>query len=120
MNNKAEVGITADDNNDRRLPGSIQPEPTIGATPSNFAKQTPLDSADTGGVVGRPTFDDSGMSQEGYLRPHQNANVNVKGPTGEVETTYDHANLSAKYKYPNVKQDIPPLGRPSTTYSDHT
>ena len=34
--------------------------------------------------------------------------ASVTGPTGEVETTYDHANLSAKYKYPNVSQSTVP------------
>lgn len=125
MNNKYEVGVTPDDNNNKRLPGTVNPEPiradsAYGPGKWNMAKPTSLDAADTGGVVGMPTFDTSGMNQEGYLRPHQNANVSVSGPTGVVETTASEENRAAKYKYPRVKQDVPPLGRPSTTYSDHT
>lgn len=122
--NKKEVGCTPDDNNDRRLPGSVQPEAkrgdsAYGPGKYNMAKPTSLDAADTGGVVGMPTMD-SGMGQEGHMMPHQNANVSVSGPKGVVETTYNHENLSKKYKYPQVHQDVPPLGNPSTTYSDHS
>ena len=120
MSNKSEVGITTDDNNDIRLPGSVQPEPTRGAGEYNFIKPHGLDAADTGGVVGQTTYDSTGMSQKGYLKPSLNGNIDISGPHGEVETTYDHANLSAKYKYPNVHQDIPPKGLPSVQYNDHS
>lgn len=123
MKNTYEVGSTPDDNNDRRLPGSVQPEPQRGDSSYHhleMAKAGPLDTADTGGVVGQPTYDSSGMGQEGYLKPNQNANVNIKGPNGVVETTYSHENLSKKYKYPQIHQDIPPKGNPKTQYSDHT
>ncbi len=33
--------------------------------------------------------------------------ASVTGPTGLVETTYSHENLSAKYKYPRVSEDQP-------------
>lgn len=111
-NNKYEVGVTSDDNNDTRLPGSVQPAPTMSPS-SNFAQPGMLDAADTGGVIGLPKVG-------GDYVPAPYKTASVTGPTGEVETTYNHENLSAKYKYPNVHQDVPELGKPSTTYSDHT
>lgn len=121
MNNKYEVGMTPDDNNNRRLPGSVNPQPTMVGYPSNYAKQTSVDVADTGGVVGMPTFDSSGMGQEGYMYPNQNSRVDVHNsdttlmaPVGDSEM-----NLSKKYKYPQVSQDIPAKGNPKTQYSDH-
>lgn len=120
-NNKYEVGVTPDDNNNIRLPGSCNPEPMMGAGPYNFAKPHALDTADTGGMVGQPTMQ-SNYGMEGTMAPSLNSNVDIHNsstslmaPVGDSEI-----NLSRKYKYPNVKQDVPPLGRPSTTYSDHT
>jgi len=126
MNNTKEVGFTPDDNNDRRLPGSVQPEPQRGDSayhhPNMIRYHGSMDTADTAGVVGQPTFDYSGMGQEGYMHPNQNSNVDMKNsdtslmaPVGDSET-----NLSKKYKYPQVHQDIPAKGQPSTQYSDHT
>ncbi len=120
MNNAYEVGVTPDDNNDRRLPGSVNPEPMMGTGPYNFAKQTPLDTMDTAGVIGQPTFDSGGMSQEGYLRPHQNANVDTKNSDTTLMATASTENLSKKYKYPQVHQDVPALGRTSVQYNDHS
>ncbi len=34
--------------------------------------------------------------------------ASVTGPTGLVETTYNHENLSKKYKYPQISQDTVP------------
>lgn len=127
MNNKYEVGCTPDDNNNTRLPGSVNPEPVRGDSaygPGKWvmAKKTPLDVGDTAGVVGMPYMSGDNMGMEGNLRPSLNPNVDMKNsdttlmaPVGDSET-----NLSKKYKYPNVHQDVPPLGRPSTQYSDHT
>jgi len=117
--NKYEVGFMPDDNNDRRLPGSVQPEPKRGnfaydPENANPAKPTPLDAGDTGGVIGVAKI---GL---GYGMPSMNAEVDINGPKGEVETNYDHTNLSAKYKYPNVHQDIPSKSQPTTQYNDHT
>ncbi len=122
--NDYEVGATPDDNNNTRLPGTCNPEPmrgdsAYGPGKNMFGKPGPLDAVDTGGVVGMPTIN-SGYGMEGGMSPSVNAKVSVSGPTGEVETTYDHANLSAKYKYPNVHQDIPSLGNPSVQYNDQT
>lgn len=124
-NNKKEVGFTPDDNNDRRLPGSVNNEPTRGNAEYGtykYGKATSLDAGDTGGVVGQPTLTIDGTGLNGTYAPNTNANVDVHNsdttlmaPVGDSEV-----NLAAKYKYPNVKQDVPPLGRPSTTYSDHT
>ena len=110
-NNKREVGVTPDDNNNTRLPGSVQPEAQRGDSSYHhldMIKPTPLDAGDTGGVVGKPTIG-------GDYVPVPMKSASVTGPTGEVETTYDHANLSAKYKYPNVHQDVPTKGN-----SDHS
>lgn len=111
-NNKYEVGVTPDDNNDMRLPNSVQPEPVMGATDSNFGQAGSLDVVDTI-VVGKTHIG------EDYV-PVPRKTASVTGPMGVVETTYDHSNLSAKYKYPNVSQDIPPAGKPVVQYNDHS
>lgn len=113
MKNTYEVGFKKDDGNDTRLPRSVQPEPTMGATSSDFIKSTPLDVADTAGVIGVPHIG-------GDYAPVPVKSASVTGPTGEVETTYDHANLSAKYKYPNVRQSYPPKGGPDVSFNDHS
>lgn len=125
MNNKYEVGVTPDDNNNTRLPGSVNPEPKRGDSEYGsykYGKATALDTGDTGRVVGQPTLAIDGTGLEGYKTINTNSNVDVHNsdtslmaPVGDSET-----NLSRKYKYPNVKQDVPLLGRPNTTFSDHT
>ncbi len=67
-----------------------------------------LDTKDTGGVVGQPNVG------AGFM-PSMNSNVDINGPKGEVETTYDHADLSKKYKYPQISQDVPEKGRDQFT-----
>lgn len=126
MNNTYEVGVTPDDNNDIRLPGTCNPEPQRGDSAYGPGKwktiyPTNLDVADTAGIVGIPTMQDN-FGMEGTLAPSLNANVDVHNsdttlmaPVGDSET-----NLSRKYKYPNVHQDIPPKGQPSVQYNDHT
>lgn len=101
-----EVGCIDDDGNNIRLPSSVQPEPTMGNS-SDYAKSTALDVGDTAGIIGKPKIGDD------YVPPPMKS-ASVTGPKGEVETTYNHENLSAKYKYPNVSQDVPPLGKPNT------
>ena len=118
-NNKREVGVTPDDNNNRRLPNSVNGEPVRGDSAYgqgkwDTIKPTALDAGDTGGVVGMPTQSDNfGMT-------NITKTASVTGPTGMVETTYDHANLSAKYKYPNVHQDVPSKGSPDTQFNDYS
>lgn len=112
MNNTYEVGAGRDDANNIRLPGSLQPAPTRNPS-SDFAKPGSLDAADTGGVVGIARMG-------GDYVPAPTKSASVTGPTGEVETTYNHENLSARYKYPRVHQDIPAKGNPKTAYSDHS
>lgn len=116
-NNKSEVGFTPDDNNNIRMPGSVNPEPTFGATPSNFAKPTNLDPKPTGGVVGVPTIG-NGYGMDGSMSPSLNSNVDMKNSDTSLNTTNSEANLSAKYKYPNVSQDYPEKG--GTQFADHT
>lgn len=80
-------------------------------TTNEHAVPGPLDTKTTGGVVGQP-----GVGQA-YI-PTLSSNVSVSGPTGEVETTYNHENLSAKYKYPRVSQDVPAKGQ--NQFEDHS
>jgi len=71
-----------------------------GAENANPAKPTPLDANDPiqGGC---PTIGGDYVSV-----PLKTASVT--GPKGVVETTYNHENLSRKYKYPQVSQDTVP------------
>lgn len=124
-NNKKEVGFTPDDNNDIRLPQSVQPEPMRGDAEYGtykFGKAHPMDTADTAGVVGQPTQMIDGMGLEGYETLNTNANVDTKNsdttlnpPVGD-----SNVNLSAKYKYPNVHQDVNALDNPKVTFNDHS
>lgn len=107
------------DNGPQRLPQSVVGEAqrgdsAYGPGANNFAKPGMLDVGDTGGIVGKPSVGGD------YAFGGITKSASVAGPIGEVETTYNHENLSAKYKYPNVHQDVPTLGKPATTFSDHT
>jgi hypothetical protein len=121
-NNKFEVGFAPDDATNRRLPGSVQYEPVRGDSAygpgkNNFAKPTTLDAKPTGGVVGVP-YIDSGFGMEDDMAPSLNANVDVRNSDTSLNTTYDHNNRSAQYKYPSKSQDNPAKG--GTQYEDHT
>lgn len=107
-------------NNDIRMKGSVQPEPMRGSGDYNFAKPHALDAADTGGVVGVVTMSGSNMGMEGNYAPSLNSNVDVHNSDTSLNTTYSHVNESAKYKYPNVKQDIDPLDNPKVAFNDHS
>ncbi len=123
MNNKYEVGFTPDDNNNIRLPGSVQPEPMRGDSDYhhlNMAVPGKLDAADTGGVVGKVTVDYSGMGQEGTYKPSLNSNVSVKNEGTSLNTTASNENLSKKYKYPQFHQSVNPLDDPRVTFNDHS
>lgn len=105
--------------NDTRLGGTCNPEPIRSAGQYEFAKPTSLDAADTGGPVGKPTMGtDFGM--EGAQAPSLNPNVDVHNSDTTLMATASEENLSRKYKYPNVKQDIGPKGRPGVQFEDHT
>lgn len=126
-NNKREVGFIPDDNNNIRLPGSMNCEPVRGDSAYGqgkwkMGKVTALDVGDTGGVVGKPTVVLESTGLEGNLSISTNANVDVhNSDTSLMAPVGDsNKNLSAKYKYPNVHQDVPTLGKPGTTYSDHS
>jgi len=110
--NSREVGVTPDDNNNIRLPNTLQPEPTFGAGEYNFAKSTGLDPKGTAGIVGVPSMG------EGYGMPAMNSNVDITNSDTTLNTTNSEENLSAKYKYPNVSQDVPEKGRGQ--YADHS
>ncbi len=71
---------------------------------SDFAKAPVLQTKTTGGVVGQPSVGGD------YAFVGIQKTASVDGPHGEVETTYDHANLSKKFKYPQVSQDVPAKG----------
>lgn len=113
MNHNKEVGCIEDDNNATRLPGSLNHEPTMGNS-SDYAKNTPLDTTDTAGVIGQPHIGGD-YAMGGIMKT-----ASVTGPTGVVETYASNENLSAKYKYPHVHQDVPAKGRPETQYNDHS
>lgn len=113
MNNNKEVGCEQDDSNRTRLPGTVNPEPTMGNN-SDYAKNTPLKTMDTAEIVGQPRIGGD-YAMNGIMKT-----ASVTGPTGVVETYASNENLSAKYKYPNVHQDIPAKGRPETQYNDHS
>ena len=103
MKNTKEVGFTPDDNNDCYLPGSVQHEANRGDSAygtNEYAKNTPLDAKCPmqGGCAK--------IGGDYVATPKKTADVT--GAHGVVETTYDHANLSAKYKYPQVSQDTVP------------
>jgi len=117
MNNKYEVGITPDDNNDIRLPGTVNPEPTMGAGEYNFAQPGPLDTKETAGTVGQPIVN-IGFGMEGGMVPPTNSNVDVHNSDTTLNITSSEENLSKKYKYPQVNQDIPEKGRDQ--FEDHT
>lgn len=75
-------------------------EATRGADPygsSNFIKETPLDA--------KSPVEMSKAKIGGDYVPVPVKSASVTGPTGVVETTYDHTNLSAKFKYPQISQD---------------
>lgn len=124
-NNTYEVGSTPDDNNNTRLPGSCNPEPKRGDAEYGtykFGKATPLDAADTAGVVGQPTLSMESTGLEGNMSISTNSNVDMKNsdttlnpPVGD-----SNVNLSARYKYPNVRQDVNPLGNTSKQFNDHS
>ncbi len=113
MNNKYEVGDEHVENYDNAdyLNGSVQHPAMMGAINSDFIKSTPLDTKTSAGMVGSPSIG------TGYI-PTPPMSASVTGPTGLVETTYNHENLSKKYKNPQVKQDVPELAR--NQYSDHS
>ncbi len=84
--------------------------PTMGQS-SDYAKPGNLDSKNTAGIIGQPHIG-------GDYVPVPMKTASVTGPTGLVETTASNENLSAKYKYPNVHQDVPALG--NNQYEDHS
>lgn len=78
---------------------------------TNYAKSTALNTKTSAGVVGTPTIG-------GDYVPVPMKTASVTGPKGEVETTASTENLSAKYKYPNVHQDVPTKGQ--NQFEDHS
>ncbi len=110
--NKVEVAYTPETNNNTRLGNSVNPEPTMGAGEYNFAKPTGLDVKGTAGNVGTPSMG------EGYGMPAMNSNVDITNSDTTLNITNSEANLSKKYKYPQVSQDVPEKGR--NQFGDHS
>lgn len=77
---------------------------------NDYAKNTPLMAGETAGVIGTPSIGGD-YAMGGIMK-----SASVTGPTGLVETTASNENLAAKYKYPNVSQDVSPLGQISSKY----
>ncbi len=107
-----EVEYTSEDNNNTRLGGSVNPEPTMGSYSTDYAKSTPPDTKDTGGVVGRPAIGES------YGLPAMNSSVDMTNSDTNLNITNSEENLSAKFKYPTVSQDVPEKGRDQ--FNDHS
>lgn len=80
-----------------------KPERTSGGM--DIIKSRKLDTKDTGGVIGQPTIADDGTT---LIATKSAPTTN---PDTDLNGTYDHANLSAKYKYPRVSEEIPDKGK---------
>lgn len=124
-NNKYEVGFIPDDNNNIRLPGSVQSEPKRGDAEYGsykYGKTHPMDTADTAGIVGQPTLTIDGGGLEGYQTITTNSNADTKNSDTTLNPPVGNSNvnLSAKYKYPNVHQSANPLDEPNRTFNDHS
>lgn len=71
-------------------------------------KPTLVDN-DTGGVVGKVQYG-------GGITEHATAtSSDMTNSTTNINQTYDHTNLHAKFANPNVKQDIPEKGKDQYT-----
>lgn len=106
-----EVRFTSDDGNDIRLPGSVNHAPRRGNDAygePNFAKDTPLDAKPTV-QMGKPSIGGD------YAFTGIDKNASTTGAHGVVETTYNHENLSKKFKYPQKSQDTVPQDIPLDT-----
>lgn len=64
----------------------------------DYIKKPALDTKNTGGNVGQPGY------KEGETTLIRNQGFDIGG--GDVSTTASDANLSKKFKYPAVSQDI--------------
>ncbi len=71
----------------------------------DYIKKTPLDTKDTGGQVGQPTF------QEGVSEIIKTKSADITNASTDLNQTASNENLSAKFKTPNVTQDVPEKGR---------
>ncbi len=63
--------------------------------------QPALDSKDTGGVVGQPSY-------AGATTIIATKSADMTNSTTDLNVSASSENLSAKYKYPRVSQDVPP------------
>lgn len=75
---------------------------------NNFIKPTPLDAKPTV-QMGKPSIDGD------YAFTGIDKTASVSGAHGVVETTYNHENLSKKFKYPQISQDTVPQDIPLDT-----
>jgi hypothetical protein len=78
---------------------------------NDYAKSTPLDTKTSAGIIGTPHIG-------GDYVPVPMKTASVTGPIGLVETTASNENLSKKYKYPQVHQDLTPLEK--NQFEDHS
>lgn len=99
------------DNNDIRLGGSVNPEPTMGSYPTDYAQPGSLDTKTTGGVIGQPNIG-------GDYVPVPNKTADTTNSDTSLNITSSQENLSAKFKYPNVSQDVSDKGR--NQFEDHS
>lgn len=72
---------------------------------TDYIKPGALDPKSTGGVVGQPHVGTD------YAFGGITKSADTSGAHGVAETTASGENLSAKFKNPNVKQDVPEKGK---------
>ena len=88
--------------NDTNSPigGTFEPADMTGGG-MDYIKTTDLQSKTTAGAVGTPSF--GGYSQDII----GTKSADTTNSTTDLNQTYSQENRSAKFKYPNVQQDIP-------------
>jgi len=80
-------------------------EASNGRQPIAFGSETSLDTKNTGGVVGQPSYSNGYPSNfiSGGSADTTNSGTNLN-------QTSSGENLSAKFKYPRVSDDVPAKG----------
>lgn len=66
-----------------------------------YIQKTDLESKPTAGVAGTPQFQDS----DTFI---PSSSADMKNSDSDLNQTASSENLSAKYKYPRVSEDVPP------------
>jgi hypothetical protein len=72
----------------------------VGADKTQDIRETPLESKDTAGKVGKPVFADHTLNATGTYKTNTDTNLNI---------TASEENRSAQFKNPRVKQSVEPV-----------